>query len=199
MDDTAGDEGVARSAAGNGRAAVAIYVEAQGGGGGGGSATRTERGAQRGAGRAPARERAERGVQLRGADATTAERGRGGRAREEDGEHGAAARTRRGQGADAKDDTDGRAGRESGGRHRGERNRDMTGDHNNPTRAWSRNTIHPLFPLGSLGAGIIIGAGPGGRCSLRAPRRLGKQASAAAAERHGRQPPLPGAGTVTER
>ena len=33
---------------------------------------------------------------------------------------------------------------------------------NNPTRAWSRNTIHPLFPLDSYGAGIIIGAGPGG-------------------------------------
>ena len=77
-----------------------------------------------------------------------------------------AARTRRGQGADAKDDTDGRAGRESGGRHRGARNRDMTGDHINPTRAWSRNTIHPLFPYDSLGAGVIIGAGLGGRSML---------------------------------
>ena len=51
----------------------------------------------------------------------------------------------------------------------------MTTSHNNPTRAWSRNTIHPLFPLDSLGAGIIIGAGPGGRCSLRAPRRHSKR------------------------
>ena len=63
--------------------------EAQASGGNG--TARAEGGAQRGAGRAPARERAERGTQLRGTRAKNAESGCGGRAREEDREHRAAA------------------------------------------------------------------------------------------------------------
>ena len=161
------------------------------------AAARTERGAQRGAGRAPARERAERGVQLRGTERQNAESGRGGRAREEDREHGAAATGRHAGAAPMRrmirmGELGVRAVEHTAARDRGH----VTTSHNNPTRAWSRNTIHPLFPLDSLGAGIIIGAGPGGRCSLRAPRRQGKRGGRREARA---ATPLPGAGTVTER
>ena len=123
--------------------------------------------------------------------------GCGGRAREEDREHGAAATgTTSGHRADANNDTDGRAGRARSGKYRSASRGNVTMSHNNPTRAWSRNTIQPLFPLDSFGAGIIIGAGPGGRCSLRAPRRLGKRGGRRDARA---ATPLPGAGTITER
>ena len=52
----------------------------------------------------------------------------------------------------------------------------MTTCSTNPTRAWSRNTIHTLFPLASTGAGIIIGAGSGGRCSLTKDAAQARQA-----------------------